>query len=355
MATSGQHLPKPQRNPKVNGKKIIATVELMALLATAGLGVKYGSDAYEKKQQEKIEKRELEISQFTENFKVMDLFNGIVSQYKTYQNNSDKLNTVGLVFQYFSDKISNPNLSEEQKIELLQNLLNDENLYDDIYTYIDNNIESIQSFEHKDVEDDKLYSVTNDVELMQQIHEASEAYKVPESVLIGLIALNSNGDKIAQSSILYSYHSDWNNLNSNRSSHNYITGEDDQLKGWNGKNSVMHLAAILENSIKQENKDLFLAIEGVLAGPKNMDNYTKYGNLDSRYADKANEVLSYATRYLNDERISLDYNAVSETMTYTTTFESNLYQDYLVSILNSIINTLDINIIQYYNNGVSLH
>ena len=345
MATSGKHIAK--NNSKVSGKTIIASAELLALLVSISIGTKVAINAFDN-MEEKKEQRRIEATEFAESFDFETLYNGIVSQYKIYQSNGN-LNTVGKVFQYFHDKIVNTNLSEKEKIDLLQTYLNDSHTFEEIIEYLNTDTKAV-IYEEINIENNNINVVINNQELMAQIHEASAAYQVPEAILVGLIADKVMEGKISQQAIAQSYHTDWNKLDSNRSAHNYTTGRDDQLKGWNGPNSVMHLAAVLANSIKEEDADLYKAIIGVKIGPKNMN--TEYGNA---YDEVANRILSYASCYLSDKRFSLDYNSVVEGRTLSTTFESSKYQEYLTSVINSVINILDTEMIQYYDNGVSLH
>ncbi len=343
MATNGKHMAK--NNPKVSGKTIIASAELLALLVSLSIGTKTAINVYEKNE-EKKELRRFEATEFAENFNIESLYNRIASQYNIYQGNGN-LNTVGKVFEYFHNKITNPNLSEEEKIYILQSALKEENLSNEILSYINGNDKNI-IYDEEEIKVKSLEAVTKNQDLMHQIREASDAYHVPEAILVGIIADNTTGENVTQQSIGQSYHNDWNKLSSDRSSHNYSTGKDDQLKGWNGPNSVMHLAAILANSIKEENANLYRAIIDVKVGPNHF-------NYQNNYNDLANKILTYASNYLSDKRFSLDYNSVVEGMNYSTTFESSNYQEYLVSVVNSVINILDTEIVQYYDNGVSLH
>ena len=204
MIYNGKHAAKS--NPKVDGKRLIATLEIVAFLTTAGVGVREAIKIDEQKRAA----RELEpkidgISAVAESYNVNQFFSLIESKYNKYQNeNWQDMTTDGLILSFFKEQIDEPELREAEKAQILYDLIQDEHLYEYIYNYIQTHSTNVTFFEESNINYEKLNTITSDEKLMHFINEASNAYQVPEPIIIGLIARSMKDEKVDRQTIMNS-------------------------------------------------------------------------------------------------------------------------------------------------------
>lgn len=348
MANSGRHVKK---NPSVSNKVILTSAALSILLTSAGLANYHKNENKENTNNDNVE-------YYTENesISLYDLINSVESKYSIYQNDKD-LNTTGLIFEYIKEQINDSNLTDEERKELLNNLFNDENLENNIYNYIRSKNYDVITIQTNDIDKnevmEKINIVYNNSEVMAKIKEYSVKYQIPESILVGIIASHASYDKSLQSSIIESYSKDWftNNIQNTVITYdgngNAIGSEN--LGDWRNDDTIMRLAAAFAKSIMNENEDMIKAIQSVELGPNGLMNIQNEDILN-KYKKQAEFILYAAKLYNgNDERTIIHFasnRSVSGPKDKEIIIESNTYQEYLNSILTSIINELDATIIQ---------
>lgn len=341
---------KAKNNPKVNGQRIIATAALLAVLTSAGLGVKAMIEHSKKDEVPTVEPTIDAMTSSAHVLRVSETFKAIESQYELYQKDDpNSLSTAGLIFQFYEHYLNGGDYSEREKLQIIYNLTRDEGLYDSILKYIEENSAAPTRFQIVNINENNLEIIKNDETLIGEISEAADAYRVPAPILAGLIAKNANGKEISYDTLYSSFDGTWNKLPSDRSVYNFTTEEDDKLKEWVGKeNKVMHLSAILANSIKEQNYDLKSAIPLVVMGIERGKSAKsdEVNNID-------NEILTYATFYENDRRFVVHYLTGNKNNVYTITYISSDYEEYVLETLNSIVAQIQLNILSQYDNILS--
>lgn len=369
MIYNGKHAAK--NNPKVDGKRLIATLEIVAFLTTAGVGVREAIKIDEQKRAARELEHKIDgISAVAESYNVNQFFSLIESKYNKYQSeNWQDMTTDGLILSFFKEQIDKPELREAEKAQILYDLIQDEHLYEYIYNYIQTHSTNVTFFEESNINYEKLNTITSDEKLMHFINEASNAYQVPEPIIIGLIARSMKDEKVDRQTIMNSYYASWSNLQERRSSHNYLTGEDDRLDSWkspqvdaqyNESNYVMKLGAIYENALKEFNGDtnkaimattLGLRIAKEIEGTAHNLSEKELNDVINKSTDNINSTLSYAMHYMNDGRFVIHYKGINENAYYTVTFETNEFESFLSQKINVIANDIDINLISHFGIG----
>ncbi len=344
MGNKGKHLAK--NNPDANGQRLKATVATAILLGSLGVGIK---SIVKSNDNRGNNSSNIDTTIEDQSYSVDEFFNIIKAKYNRYQNISwNDLSTQGLILSYFESKISSPELTEDQKLEMLSNLLNDEHLTEDVLEYINDNSFNAIPFQQTEVDMNNIVAIKNDQKIMAFIRDAAEAYQVPEEILVGIIARSMDNGELNANQVESSYSESWRKIGERRSSHNYTTNEDNRLDEWQEQKSttyptevnyVARLAASLANAIKENNGDIVKAISATTSGLNTTDNIKD-----------CNETLSYAMAYLGDGRFVVHYASGRGNKYCTVTFASNNYsKEFLPYTLHLI--TTDINgyICIFYN------
>ena len=345
----GRHLAKS--NLDVEGKKIIIT-------STIVLGLIFGSTIYDgvnntKNNQElpsNFETPSIPIVANISELSVLEQIDAIASNYPIYQNSND-LNTIGLTIQFIKNFISDSNLTDNERIDILNSLKENPNLLDELITYINSNSQNIIYYDESKIDLNSLYTVLQDERLMAEISKGETDYKMPESILVGIAANRMGNKDLARTnrgpggvSLGISESS------GDRSAHNFRTGKDDKIKDFPSIGAA--LSACVKESDKSDKYDLYRDLDSALtifyAGPDNKDTAIEQFAIQNK-----NNVLSYTSQYLKDKRIVIHYTYnASEYKDATITFESSNYQEFVEQTLNGVLNQIDINILQSYDQGI---
>lgn len=289
---------------------------------------------------------------------VNSILDNIESNYNIYKDNG-LLNTNGLIFKYLREKISDDNLSNQEKYFLLKNILSDdETLIVELYNYIINYYSNAKEINTTGLEIDthNMSVIINDQELMGYISKYAEIYGVPQDCIIGILANSIGENQRFENNFNMSTY--WNNLTATRSVRNTVTLNDDKLNDYHHPQTreeyVRYVCMVLANSLKESNKDLETALEFYYLGVDNMKKLEISSPERDRAKEFSNEVLLYVMVYQKDNIVTIEfsYPSMQDVQRFSASYISSDFKNHLISSVTAISNQIYINI-PTLTNGMS--
>ena len=347
---------KQNPNLKESGQRLIATLEIVALLA----GAAYGTFKLTSKDEQKNDsKDESHIKYVTSNdIDVESIINSIESNYQIYASDG-LLNTNGLIFKYLREKISDDSLSNQEKYIIIRDLLaDDESLVVELYNYILNYYSNAKevSVDGLEIDTHNLSLITNDQELMEYISKYSQMYGIPKECIIGILANSIGENQRFENNFNMSTY--WNNLTAIRSVRNTVTLNDDKLNDCHHPQTreeyVRYICMVLANSLKEGSKDLETALEFYYLGVDNMKKLEASSPERSNAKEFGGKVLLYIMAYQKDDIITIEfsYPSMQGVQKFSTSYISSDFKNHLISSATAISNQIYINI-PTLTNGMS--
>lgn len=342
-----------QSKKELDGKKIVVSLALAGIfIGGSVIGHHfYKEDQIKKNDNSDLNSQSDEVQIITVP-SVDTLFKSLKSNYKIYQNEDQQdFTTAGLILQYIENQISDLNISNNEKLEILNNLMSDGKLYENVYAFIQENSQNVEYFQEVPTDKENLNKTINDERLMAEIEKGSTDYHMPEEILVGLYANSINNPSLKNSG---PYGVNNSIFGSERTAHNFTTNSDDRLT------SYSNIAAYLSNALKSSNKndklnlqrDMGSAIECYIIGPNNIKLDIE-SDIRQNGINNKNAVITYASQYLKDKRIPIHYTYKGlNDEEITITYETNDYPDYVMQALDSVLTQIDINILQTYGYGI---
>ena len=289
---------------------------------------------------------------------VNSILDNIESNYNIYKDNG-LLNTNGLIFKYLREKISDDNLSAQDRYTLLKNILaDDETLVFELYNYILNYYSNAKEVNVDGLEIDthNLSLITNDQELMEYISKYSQMYGIPKECIIGILANSIGENQRFENNFNMSTY--WNNLTATRSVRNTVTLNDDKLNDCHHPQTreeyVRYICMVLANSLKEGSKDLETALEFYYLGVDNMKKLEASSPERSNAKEFGGKVLLYIMAYQKDDIITIEfsYPSMQGVQKFSTSYISSDFKNHLISSATAISNQIYINI-PTLTNGLS--
>ncbi len=248
----------------------------------------------------------------TPDFKIAQMLSNMKEGKDLYYDILNKrLNTEGLVYQYFNTIFLNSNLSDTEKLTILSEMFEGKPKWlEELRRFIQGTDRgyNICFVNMQDVDKSNLDLVLNTNGLVDMIKKYSEMYRVPYELMISIVAANIENGTINYDNIM-GIQAVWNSSLSKRTARNHMTGNDDNLvdqqriyKQGAGEN-VKYACMIVSQLLKEANGSLDKALVYYYTGSPTM---SQNKLLDSRsYKDTT---LTYLLLYKGSDSVNLDYS-----------------------------------------------
>ena len=355
----GKHF---KNNPIITekGRILIATIVVILAIIAGAIGISAALDKNDDKDEKKGNNKDDHQVEYTipDNVNINAILDDIESNNRIYAEDG-RLNTTGLVLQYLREKISDPNLSNQEKYIIIRDILsNDEALFVELYNYVREYYSYAKEVDATDIRinTSNITTITSDQELMGYVSTYAQMYGVPEECVVGILASSlGEGNRLENNINMNGY---WNDFSATRSARNTGTLNDDRLNDYQHPQTkeeyVRYICMVLANSLKESNRDLGIALEFYYLGVDNMKSLGPNAQEREQAKKFSNEVLLYVMAYEKDDIVTVEfyYPSMQGMQKYSISYISSDFENHLINTAMAISSQINVNV-SSFDKGMS--